>query len=80
MDDKKLKKTIYIVPFGNIEEKVLIYLKNSLGIKFGRHLEITESAEIPYEAFNPLRNQFNASILLESFAVKKPLRRMYYLR
>ncbi len=71
MNDKKPERVIYLTPFGNIEERVLSYLKNSLEIKFGRHIEITKDAEVPYAAFNPLRNQFNASILLERLAERK---------
>lgn len=57
--------TIAIVPFGQVELKVLEHLKEALRKTFGKECEILPSTPIPADAFNPSRRQYFSDFFLE---------------
>jgi archaemetzincin len=67
------KMMIEIVPLGEVENQVLEYLMENLPAVFGAQLSQAEARAIPEKAFNSSRNQYHASIILQSLSgVKRP--------
>ncbi|MCS7286003.1 MAG: archaemetzincin family Zn-dependent metalloprotease [Anaerolineae bacterium] len=69
--------TIALVPFGQVELKVLEHLKEALKKTFGKECEILPSIPTPAEAFNPSRRQYFSDFFLEYLSkleVKKAIK------
>ena len=54
-----------IVPFGTIRKEVLVFLQNELSRTFGFDVRIAREEPIPQYAFNPKRNQYHSTKILE---------------
>lgn len=52
---------IALVPVGEIDIKVLEFLKNSLKVRFDKEVVIESRLEPPKSAYNPKRNQYYAT-------------------
>lgn len=65
---------IEIMPLGEIENSVLEYLKENLATIFGCQIFQAEARTIPDRAFNLLRNQYQAEVIIQCLCrVKKPV-------
>ncbi len=60
-----MENKIYLVPVGKIEEWILNTLEDHLKKTFGSQVERSEGLELPEEAYNPQRNQYFSSFILE---------------
>lgn len=60
-----MRKIIAIKPIGEIDQKILNFLKDALPQKFGLPVEILPSDPVPKSAYNPLRAQYLADEILE---------------
>ncbi len=56
---------ICIQPVGEISVDILSFLKDSLSKLFGE-CEILKPIKVPEEAYNPIRDQFNSTLILHS--------------
>jgi len=56
---------ICIQPVGDVDRKILEFLRDSLGKLFGE-CEILNPIEIPMESYNPFRGQFNSTSILQA--------------
>ncbi len=56
---------IAIVPFGQVDQKVLEHLMEALRGTFGKECEVLPSEPVPTGAFNPYRNQYLSDSFLE---------------
>ncbi len=56
---------IAIVPFGQVDKKVLEHLKEALKETFGKECEILPEAPIPLYALNPSRRQYLSDLFLD---------------
>jgi len=54
---------ICLQPIGNVDKKIIEFLKINLGKVFGK-CRILKIMEVPNEAYNSRRNQYNSSIIL----------------
>lgn len=59
---------IAIVPFGQVDHKVLEHLTEALEGTFGKECEILPSRALPAGAFNPYRNQHLSDSFLEELS------------
>lgn len=67
------KMMIEIMPLGEVENQVLEYLMGNLPAVFGAQLSRAETVAIPEKAFNFSRNQYHASVIIQSlFEAKRP--------
>ncbi len=57
-------KRIYLALFPEVEEEVGSFLEKNLSQIFNLPLELKRAGNIPPEAYNPQRDQYNASYLL----------------
>lgn len=64
-------KFISIIPFGQIQKKILDFLQIELANRFGLTVRIFASQSIPQDAFDPKRNQYYSTKILEKL---KPVR------
>jgi len=55
---------IALVPFGQVEQKFLDYLKEELGKTFGKECIQLAPLPIPTQAFNPVRRQYLSDLFL----------------
>ncbi len=56
---------IALVPFGQVEGKILDYLEEALGKTFGKECTQLASLPIPAHAFNPSRRQYLSDLFLK---------------
>lgn len=59
---------IKIMSLGEVENQVLEYLKENLPAIFGAQLSQAEALAIPEKAFNFSRNQYHASVIIQSLS------------
>jgi archaemetzincin len=59
---------IAIVPFGQVEKKILDYLEEALSRTFGRECAQLPPLPIPPHAFNPSRRQYLSDLFLKELA------------
>lgn len=62
---------IAIVPFGQVDRKVMEHLAEALKGTFGKECEILPSGPLPAGAFNPYRNQYLSDSFLEELGKLK---------
>lgn len=60
----KMKSKIYLIPVGDIEEWILEALSSRVEKNFNCKVEIHKSMTLPRDAFNPERNQYFSSHIL----------------
>ena len=60
----KTESKIYLIPVGEIEEWILAALDDHLEMTFRREVETGENLKLPQEAYNPKRNQYFSSFIL----------------
>ena len=58
-------QSLLIVPFGTIRKEVLVFLQNELIRTLGFDVRIAREEHIPQYAFNPKRNQYHSTKILE---------------
>ncbi len=58
-------QSLLIVPFGAIRKEVLVFLQNELIRTFGFDVRIAREEPVPQYAFNPKRNQYHSTKILE---------------
>lgn len=56
---------LYLIPVGEVEERILEILKSPLKEKFGFEVELEKSIPIPQNSYDPLRKQFNSVPILK---------------
>ncbi len=56
---------IYLVPFGKVENKVLLFLKEKLRGVFEEDVEVLPKRELLFDSFNFFRNQYRAEAFLK---------------
>ncbi len=56
---------VCLIPIGNVDSDVLDFLKQNLAKIFGECV-ILPKVEIPQKAFNPIRGQYNSTVILRS--------------
>ena len=56
---------IILVPFGEIEDRVLEFIGQALRQTFGRDYHIAPALPLPARSYNPLRRQYLSDYLLE---------------
>ena len=56
---------LLIVPFGSIQREVLDFLQGELARRFSFNVKVTGAEPIPQYAFNPKRNQYHSTKILE---------------
>jgi len=56
---------LLIAPFGSIPKEVLDFLQIELARRFGSDVRIAETEPVPQYAFNPKRNQYHSTKILE---------------
>ncbi|MDI6704520.1 MAG: archaemetzincin family Zn-dependent metalloprotease [bacterium] len=66
-----MQKAIYLVPAEGVDVQILSELKIQLEKVFGFPCKIEETTEIPLYAFNPKRNQYLSTAILESLKIPK---------
>jgi archaemetzincin len=59
-----VKAKIVVVPLGEVDFMLVNRLATNIGPVFGRSVDILKGMKIPEEAYNVIRNQYYASILL----------------
>lgn len=59
------KNRIYLIPIGEVNRKILEWLKEDLADVFGYRIDIIHSVDIPEESYSQERNQYYSSIILE---------------
>lgn len=60
-----MKERIALRPIGDIDEKLLVHLKEQLGLKFEAEIEVVEPMEIPGNAYNADRDQYHSTHILD---------------
>ncbi|MFN3531438.1 MAG: archaemetzincin family Zn-dependent metalloprotease [Candidatus Brocadia sp.] len=58
-------EVLCIVPFGQIPKEVLNFLQIELARRFAFHIRINNAGTLPQYAFNPKRNQYHSTMILE---------------
>jgi archaemetzincin len=64
---------IDLQPIGEIEDEILLQLKDRLHKTFGCPIVIRDPAAVPEEAFSPARKQYLSDIFLQSLKLRKRL-------
>jgi archaemetzincin len=59
-----LKAKIVVVPMGEVDFMLVNKLASNIGPIFGRSVDILKGMKMPEEAFNVIRNQYYAQVLL----------------
>ena len=59
-----LKSKIVVVPLGEVDYMLVNRLASALGPVFNRSVDILKGMKMPTEAYNPVRNQYYAGVLL----------------
>jgi len=60
-----MKKFIYLVPIGDVEESVLEILKEPLKKEFGLECKVVDKIEIPKKSYNESRQQYYSTAILD---------------
>src|SRR3990167_897507 len=58
-------QSLLIVPFGTIQKDILVFLQNELTRTFDFDVKIASEEPVPQYAFNPKRNQYHSTKILE---------------
>ncbi|MEP9411705.1 MAG: archaemetzincin family Zn-dependent metalloprotease [Candidatus Brocadia sp.] len=68
MQTGKASKTeaLFILPFGQIPKEVLDFLQIELTRRLGFHVRVNKADPLPQYAFNPWRNQYHSTKILEN--------------
>ncbi len=74
-----VKAKIVVVPLGEVDFMLVNRLATNIGPVFGRSVDILKGMKIPEEAYNVIRNQYYASILLAKLERVKANPREYVL-
>lgn len=59
-----LKSKIVVVPLGEVDFMIVNRLANEVGPVFGRSVDILKGMKLPKEAYNVVRNQYYATVIL----------------
>lgn len=79
MVKSKMQKILLIVPFGNFEHNILIFLENELSQRLGFKIQITNPEPVPSYAYNVKRKQYYSSIILKKLLKLKSTGKEYIL-
>jgi len=74
-----VKAKIVVVPLGEVDFMLVNRLATNIGPIFSRSVDILKGMKIPEEAYNVIRNQYYASILLAKLERVKANSREYIL-
>ncbi len=74
-----VKSKIVVVPLGEVDFMLVNRLATNIGPVFGRSVDILKGMKIPEEAYNVIRNQYYASILLAKLERVKANPREYVM-
>ncbi|MDI6716738.1 MAG: archaemetzincin family Zn-dependent metalloprotease [Actinomycetota bacterium] len=66
------KKYLYVLPIGNIDQEILQYILKIIEKKFNLPAKLGTAIKIPDNAFNPVRGQYDASIMLNGVRAVSP--------
>ncbi len=58
-------REILLVPFGDVEKEILLFLKEELGKRFSFSFSLHPPLPFPANSFNPRRNQYFSSPFIE---------------